>query len=132
MNYVELARRSLRALRSCPGQDPSHEQRNRAAIAADYEVVQMSLDEFSRAGLILRVHSAALGAVVLFVSDNVPDADLHGSRFTVYRASELRKLAQFRPGPRSLQTLHDVKTIFQGALTDARPPRNAHDPHRPS
>ncbi|MDY7091578.1 MAG: hypothetical protein SX243_01255 [Acidobacteriota bacterium] len=66
----------------------------------------------------MRVRSSILGQDVLFVSDNVPEAAIAHRGLTVYRARELRKLAILGPSPRSLKTIHDAKTIFDGVITD--------------
>jgi hypothetical protein len=86
--------------------------------SAGAAVAAMDLETFSQAGLIVRVRSKVLGTTVLFVSNNVPEAALAETIFPVYRASELRKLATLKPAPRSLQTIHDAKTIFEGVITD--------------
>ena len=93
------------------------------ATAAD-RVAAMTLGEFAKAGLVVRISSSVLDAEVLIVSDDVPDSALSGLDSSIYRARELRKLAILRPSPRALQCIHDVKTIFHGAITDVRPRDN--------
>lgn len=97
-----------------------------AAPVEGPEIAAMRLSDFARAGLIARVRSNVLGSEVLFVSDNVPETALEGTDLPVYRAAELRKLAILRPPPRTLQVVHDVKTIFNGVITDVRE-RDDHD-----
>lgn len=96
------------------------QQRSQAAPDAD-TVAAMTLDDFAAAGLIVRVWSKLLGSEVLFVSDDVPDDALAGTDLPVYRTNELRKLAILRPPPRNLHRIHDVKTIFSGAIADVWP-----------
>ena len=79
-------------------------------------VAALSLEELSRAGLIIRVYSTVLGREVLFVSDNVPDEIVEQQALPVYRADELRKLAILRPEPHSLRRLHEVKEVFRGTI----------------
>ena len=86
----------------------------------------MDLATFARADLILQVHSRLLGNDVLFVSDNVAESVLAGEELVVYRASELRKLAVLYPEPHTLRCLHEVKSIFNGVITDVRA-RDDHD-----
>lgn len=81
----------------------------------------MDLAAFARAGLIVRVHSEVLGCDVLFVSDNVEASVLAGNDLPIYPARELRKLAVLGPEPHDLRCIHEVKTIFNGAITDVRP-----------
>lgn len=85
------------------------------------DVAGMDLDTFARAGLIVQVSSRVLGCEVLLASDNVPDAELEGTDIPIYRTDELRKLVLHRPRPRDLRRIHDVKTIFNGAITDVQP-----------
>jgi len=84
-------------------------------------VEEMTLEDFAQAGLIVEVNSAVLGSRVLFVSDNVPDSRLAEAELPIYRAAELRRLAVLKPEPRTLRSLHEVKTIFEGAISDVRP-----------
>ena len=79
-------------------------------------VAALSLEELSRAGLIIRVYSTVLGREVLFVSDNVPDEIVERQALPVYRTDELRKLAILRPAPHSLRRLHEVKEVFRGTI----------------
>lgn len=81
----------------------------------------MTLAEFATAGLVVEVNSEVLAGRIFFVSDNVPDSRLAGVRRPVYRAHELRRLAVLRPEPRTLRSLHEVKTIFDGVITDVTP-----------
>ena len=90
------------------------------------EIATMSLREFALAGIVAQVHSNVLGCEVLFVSDNVPEAALEGTDLPIYRAAELHNLAILRPPPHTLQVVHDVKTIFDGVITDVRE-RDDHD-----
>jgi len=100
-------------------------QRCPPALPDEVTVAAMTLDEFAAAGLTVRVWSNVLGCEVLFVSDDVPDAELEGTDLPIYRTDELRKLELLRPRPRDLRRIHDVKTIFNGAIADVRQ-RNDH------
>lgn len=97
-----------------PGSGASEQPGEDARIAA------MTLDDFAEAGLVVRIRSRILGALVLFVSDDVPDTALAALESPIYRVAELRKLAILRSGPRALRCIHDVKTIFDGVITDVR------------
>lgn len=82
-------------------------------------VAGMTLEEFEKAGLVVRVSSALLGEDVLFVSENATrtadEADL-----VAYTPSELRLLAPMPAG--CVQTLHLVKKTFPGSvLSDLTP-----------
>ncbi len=126
MSYLETARESLEAIRRRRPQVSAAMSANEAPTPTLDEVAAMSLDEFAQAGLILRVRSAALDSQVLFVSDNVAESALADEELVVYRASELRKLAVLHPEPHTLRCLHEVKSIFNGVITDVRA-RDDHD-----
>ena len=79
-------------------------------------VAAMKLDDFADAGLVVQVWSDVLGAEVLFVSNNVPEAKLKGRPEVVYRAHELKKLARIPPDPAHLRTVHMVKEILGGTI----------------
>lgn len=92
-------------------------ERNPRTMPAPTEVEAMSLEQFAKAGLIVRVRAASLGEL-LFVSDDVPDSVLENDRLPIYRAHELRKLAVLRPRPHSLKTIHEVRTLFQATIEE--------------
>ncbi|NJL27148.1 MAG: hypothetical protein HC897_04300 [Thermoanaerobaculia bacterium] len=127
MRYLETAKASLEAIRNRPVEEVTA-IRNRDGEASqvtrprhDLELARiatMSLDEFALAGLKVQIHSRVLGREVLFVSDNVADGDIDSNGLTVYRADELRKLAVLKPKPRSLRTLHEVKSVFSGTIEE--------------
>ncbi len=141
MSYLAMAKQALAAIRdeevmstkAVPPQDEgrrpapdfavdspeSHTAPSR--LPAPEEVAAMTLDEFARAGLIVRVWSNVLGCEVFFVSDNVPAAELKGIDLQIYRTADLRKLEHLRQRPRDLRKIHDVKNIFDGAITDVQP-----------
>ena len=75
-------------------------------------VVEMTLETFSTAGLVVRVSSRLLGEDVLFVSDNAEGVDEEGG-LVVYRAEELLRLVQLPQ--ECIQTVHRVKKAFRGA-----------------
>lgn len=75
-------------------------------------VVEMTLEAFSTAGLVVRVTSRLLGEDVLFVSDNAEDVDETGD-IVVYRAEELLRLVQLPQ--ECIRTVHRVKKAFPGA-----------------
>lgn len=75
-------------------------------------VVEMTLEAFSTAGLVVRVSSRLLGEDVLLVSDNAEGVDETGD-LVVYRAEELLHLV--RLPQECVRTLHRVKKVFRGA-----------------
>lgn len=81
-------------------------------------IAQMPLDEFAHAGLIVEIWSDVLGSKVLLVSDNVKDAEIDAAGLPTYRASEMQKLAVLRPEPWTLRQIHEVKTLFNGSISD--------------
>lgn len=118
MRYLEIARGALESPEK-PSETPASAGRAGSARHPKAEdIALMGLEEFAQAGLVVRVRSSILGQDVLFVSDNVPEAAIAHRGLTVYRARELRKLAILGPSPRSLKTIHDAKTIFDGVITD--------------
>ena len=90
-------------------------------------IASMTLDEFAHAGLVVRMRSGLLNRDVLFVSDNVPESALSSNNLPTYRACELRSLAILRPRSRTLQSIHQLTSLFHGAITDVRA-CNDHDP----
>jgi len=74
--------------------------------------VEMTLETFSTAGLVVRVSSRLLGEDVLFVSDNAEGVDETGD-LVVYRAEELLRLVQLPQ--ECIRTVHRVKKAFRGA-----------------
>jgi len=76
-------------------------------------VAEMTLADFSRAGLVVRVTSALLGEDVLFVSDNVRPASVEGN-LVVYTAAELGLFVSMPA--ECVRTLHAVKKKFPGSL----------------
>jgi TubC N-terminal docking domain len=76
------------------------------------ESLEMSLEEFAGAGLVVEVWSGDLDeAVVLASDDAVVDP---GELRVVYRAAELRGLVGVQP--RDLRNLHDIKKTFRGSI----------------
>ena len=76
------------------------------------EFLEMRLEEFEGAGLVVEVWPKALGEVVVFASDNaVVDP---GELRVVYRAAELRGLVGIQPA--DLRNLHDIKKTFRGSI----------------
>ncbi|MDA8021138.1 MAG: hypothetical protein MPN21_27185 [Thermoanaerobaculia bacterium] len=126
MSYLETARESLEAIRRRSPQMSDATCAKEVPTPTSDEVAAMSLDDFAQAGLILRVRSAALDSQVLFVSDNVAKSALADEELVVYRASELHKPAVLHPEPHTLRCLHEVKSIFNGVITDVRE-RDDHD-----
>ena len=76
-------------------------------------VEKMTVEEFKRAGLVIRVKSAVLGEDVLFVSENAPNVD-EGGPLVVYHASEMERLVSV--SVECMKTLHAIKKTFRGAL----------------
>ncbi len=107
------------------------EEDGKAGERAERQIAAMPLDDFATAGLTVRVWSNVLDCEVLFVSDNVPDAELEGTDLPIYRTDELRKLAILRPRPRDLRRIHDVKRVFGGAIADVRAQDTDSDPAIP-
>ncbi len=106
MSYLETAKRTLGDLRSRPARSATEAQEDLVAA--------MGLEEFARAGLIVRVHSRILGRDVLFVSDGITNAEIQEQELPVYRAADMRKLAILKPNPRHLRWLHEIRDVFQG------------------
>ncbi len=118
MNYLQTAMATLEALRARTTAGPPAPSKPPPSPSG---VAGMSLAEFATAGLVVEVRSEVLGGRVLFVSDNVPASRLAGAQWPIYRAAELRRLAVLRPEPRTLRSLHEVKTIFEGTIDDVTP-----------
>ncbi|NJL26519.1 MAG: hypothetical protein HC897_00920 [Thermoanaerobaculia bacterium] len=122
MSYLATAKEALSALRAgrdpepkrCRGPEPDVTQQ----LPTPKAVAAMTLDEFARAGLKVRVHSQVLACDVLFVSDNVSDDEIDARGLPVYRAQELKKLALMKPQPHSLRCIHEVKAVFKGTIEE--------------
>jgi len=76
-------------------------------------VAEMTLADFSRAGLVVRVSSRLLEEDVLFVSDNVRPASVKGD-LVVYMAAELRLFLSMPA--ECIRTVHAVKKKLPGSL----------------
>ena len=88
------------------------------AVPGFGETVEMTLEAFSTAGLVVRVTSRLLGEDVLFASDNAVNVDEEGA-LVVYRADELLRLVQLPQ--ECIRTVHRVKKAFRGAnVTEIR------------
>ena len=85
----------------------------RPSVSAE-DVCAMPLSEFAQAKLVVEVRSDVLGEVVVFASNNALVDP--GERRVVYRASELKTLAESAPSPHELRGLHRAKQIFRGSL----------------
>lgn len=82
------------------------------AVPGFVETVEMTLETFSTAGLVVRVTSRLLGEDVLLVSDNAEGVDEEGA-LVVYRAEELLRLV--RLPQECVRTVHRVKKTFRGS-----------------
>lgn len=118
MKYLDIAREALESLGKTTPSALSDGRAEATPQSQAEEVALMGLDEFARAGLVVKVSSSIIGADVLFVSDNVPDSKISGDGLTVYRVNELRKLVQLRPNPEELRKLQEIKRIFGGTILD--------------
>lgn len=122
MSYLATAKEALCALRAQSGPEPPRLQGDEPNLSRQRptaeDAANMTLDEFARAGLTVRIHSRVLGCNVLFVSDNAADGNINAQGPTVYRTHELRKLAVLKPQPHSLRTIHEVKAVFGGVIEE--------------
>ena len=87
------------------------------AVPGFQPVEEMTLEDFSHAGLVVRVRSRLLEEEVLFVSDNVKDLEAE-DELVVYRAGELRRLVLLPV--ECLRTVHRVKKLFSGTVTKTK------------
>ena len=78
-------------------------------------VENMTLKDFSRSGLAVKVDSSLLGETVLFVSDETVAEKVKEAGFTCYSARELAWLTRKQPAPDVLRKIHEVKTVFPGS-----------------
>lgn len=102
---LELLRNRPTVANALPGKvQPTHWP------VTDAELLALPLDDFARAGLVVRVWSSVLGERVIFASDNARIDP--GEGLPVYRAAELRELLGL--GPEELRQVHRVKGIFGG------------------
>lgn len=86
------------------------------AVPGFRTVEEMTLEDFSRAGLVVRVRSRLLEEEVLVVSDDVKDLEAVDG-LVVYRADELLRLVHLPV--ECLRTVHRVKKLFSGTVTNA-------------
>lgn len=87
------------------------------AVPGFQTVEEMTLEAFSRAGLVVRVKSRLLEEEVLVVSDDVKDLDVWDG-LVVYRADELLRLVHLPV--ECLRAVHRMKKTFSGTVTDAK------------
>lgn len=87
------------------------------AVPGFQTVEEMTLDAFSRAGLVVRVKSRLLEEDILVVSDDVKDLDVWDG-LAVYRAEELLRLVHLPV--ECLRTVHRLKKLFSGTVTNAK------------
>lgn len=122
MSYLATAKEALSALRARHDSEPKRCQSPEPNVSQQLPtprvVAAMTLEEFARAGLKVRVHSQVLACDVLFVSDNVSDDEIDARGLPVYRARELKKLALMKPQPHSLRCIHEVKAVFNGTIEE--------------
>lgn len=112
--YLRRAKDTLADLRrEAPAASEAHEQ---PLPIQEHDVLEMRLDSFAKAGLIVTVWSDVLNREVLFVSDNAPDEAIEGRNLVVYRAADLANLAQARPTPGALRFIHEIKAVFGGTI----------------
>ena len=78
------------------------------------ELQQMSLDEFERRGLTVRVKSHLLGEDIHIVSHHGVQVKSQG--LAVYSAAEIRHLNNVKMSKDYLKKVHMVKKVFDGII----------------
>jgi len=78
-------------------------------------IENMTLEQFGKSRLAIKVGSAILNEVICFASNESVAAKLRGEGFIVYTPRELEALTgkKFQPG--ELKKLHEIKTVFPGS-----------------
>lgn len=88
----------------------------------DYKALTlMTLSEFEKAGMVLKINSRVLGEIVFFVSDDkaVPGDLPEGA--TYYTAGELQALINQKVQSDSLRIIHQAKKVFDNATITSGP-----------
>jgi hypothetical protein len=79
------------------------------------DVVNMPLDTFAKANLIVKVASKILGEDILFVSNDEIAKKLKDEGFVVYTGQELKTIVRLNPDMEALKRIHEVKQVFSGS-----------------
>ena len=113
---------ALKALRSLQKAEETKAKETPApaelvAVPGFRTVEEMTLEAFSRAGLVVRVKSRLLEEEVLFVSDDVKALDARDG-LAVYRAEELVHLVHLPA--EAVRKVHRLKKLFSGIVTDGK------------
>lgn len=76
------------------------------------KVENMTLQDFSRANLAVKIHSEVLGKEVYFVSNEKMRGQVKDEGLVTYLPHELEHIIRIKPGTRELRTIHLVKETF--------------------
>lgn len=79
------------------------------------QIVYMTLKEFSRNRLAMKVYSKALKKEVWFVSNEKMRDQLDEGKLVAYLPQELKHLIMVKPEPEELKKIHLVKETFPGS-----------------
>jgi hypothetical protein len=79
------------------------------------DLQNMTLADFSRTQLALKVKSAVLGETILFVSNEAVAEKMKEEGFICYTARELTWLCRKQLLPEELRKIHEVKAVFPGS-----------------
>jgi len=78
-------------------------------------IEKMTLDEFEKTNIWVKVDSSVLGETVIFASNDEVAKRLKADGFVVYTTDELRVLLKRRPKKDELRKIHEIKQVFPGS-----------------
>jgi len=77
-------------------------------------VENMTLEQFGKSRLAIKVESSVLNEVICFASNESVAAELRKEGFVCYTAKELQALTGKQFHPEEVKKLHEIKTVFLG------------------
>ena len=85
------------------------------------DVLLMPLSQFKKAGLLVRVPCDHLTGGDYYIASTERESKIgRAEGLVTYTADELVQLTKGKPSPDELRTLHELKKIFGGMLTETR------------
>ncbi len=85
------------------------------------DIVRMTILDFSRAGLLLRVRCRAHGGEAVYFASTEKEAAIgRAEGLVTYSAAELAELFKLKPDAAALKTIHEAKRVLEGRIVRPR------------